>query len=338
MSTENPENEEAKAEEPKQEAPAAEAKVDKPKAKKTAKVVEKTTEVKSKDEAPKAKAPEKAKKATKKAKAAEEAPAEETEEKAPVEKAPAKAKKVAKKAKAPAKAAEETPEAETKEEAPKVEAPVKAEKEAAPAEKAKKPAKVAKEAPAEKAEKPAKVAKEASAEKADKPVKVGEESPKEATASGEEDSGEGKPEEKKEETSALQELLGDDLSGVKIRRAKGSKNVTHGIVHVIATFNNTKVTVTDTKGNVISWSSAGKCNFRGSRKSTAYAAQVVTQEATRAAMAHGLKEVAVHLKGPGLGRDSAVRALQALGMIIVSIVDKTPVPHNGCRPPKRRRV
>ena len=107
---------------------------------------------------------------------------------------------------------------------------------------------------------------------------------------------------------------------------------------MIATFNNTKVSVTDKKGNVISWSSAGKCNFRGSRKSTAYAAQVVTQDATRAAMAHGLKEVSVHLKGPGLGRDSAVRALQALGMIIVSIVDKTPVPHNGCRPPKRRRV
>ena len=128
------------------------------------------------------------------------------------------------------------------------------------------------------------------------------------------------------------------MANVKIRRAKGSKNITHGIVHVIATFNNTKVSVTDTKGNVISWSSAGKCNFRGSRKSTAYAAQVVTQEATRAAMAHGLKEVEVHLKGPGLGRDSAVRALQALGMIIVSIVDKTPVPHNGCRPPKRRRV
>ena len=160
----------------------------------------------------------------------------------------------------------------------------------------------------------------------------------ESAASGEGESAESKPEDKKGGDSALQELLGDDLANVKIRRAKGSKNVTHGIVHVIATFNNTKVSVTDMKGNVISWSSAGKCNFRGSRKSTAYAAQVVTQEATRAAMAHGLKEVEVHLKGPGLGRDSAVRALQALGMIIVSIVDKTPVPHNGCRPPKRRRV
>ena len=117
----------------------------------------------------------------------------------------------------------------------------------------------------------------------------------------------------KKKSTALADLLKDELAGVKIRRAKGSKNITSGVVHVVATFNNTKVTVTDTKGNVISWSSAGKCNFRGSRKSTAYAAQVVTQDAARAAMAHGLKEVTVHLKGPGLGRDSAVRALQALG-------------------------
>jgi small subunit ribosomal protein S11 len=207
------------------------------------------------------------------------------------------------KAKKPAKVVEEITEVESKEEAPKDEVPEKAKK----------------------------VAKKVASKDVEEPIK-------EAAASDENDSAEGKPEEKKGETSALQDLLGDDLSGIKIRRAKGSKNITHGIVHVIATFNNTKVSVTDTKGNVISWSSAGKCNFRGSRKSTAYAAQVVTQEATRAAMAHGLKEVAVHLKGPGLGRDSAVRALQALGMIIVSIVDKTPVPHNGCRAPKRRRV
>lgn len=142
----------------------------------------------------------------------------------------------------------------------------------------------------------------------------------------------------KKKDSTIADLLKDELAGAKIRRAKGSKNITSGVVHVVASFNNTKVTVTDTKGNVISWSSAGKCNFRGSRKSTAYAAQVVTQDAARAAMAHGLKEVKVHLKGPGLGRDSAVRALQALGVIVLAIVDKTPVPHNGCRPPKRRRV
>ena len=160
---------------------------------------------------------------------------------------------------------------------------------------------------------------------------------KETAAVASADSGESKAEEPKKEITGA-DLLKDDLSNIKIRRAKGSKNITHGVVHVLATFNNTKVTVTDTHGNVISWSSAGKCNFRGSRKSTAYAAQVVTQDATRAAMAHGLKEVEVYLRGPGMGRDSAVRALQALGMIIVSIVDKTPVPHNGCRAPKRRRV
>tara|TARA_B100001093_G_C26526787_1_gene884170 strand:- start:157 stop:714 length:558 start_codon:yes stop_codon:yes gene_type:complete len=141
---------------------------------------------------------------------------------------------------------------------------------------------------------------------------------------------------KKEETA--EDLLKSDLEGVKIRRAKGSKNITTGVVNVLATFNNTKVTFTDARGNVISWSSAGKCNFRGSRKSTAYAAQVVTQDAGRVAMSHGMKEVVVKLKGPGMGRDSAVRALQSLGMIVTDIIDVTPVPHNGCRAPKRRRV
>ena len=142
--------------------------------------------------------------------------------------------------------------------------------------------------------------------------------------------------EKKEETAA--DLLKSDLDGVKIRRAKGSKNITTGIVNVLATFNNTKVAFCDLRGNVISWSSAGKCNFRGSRKSTAYAAQVVTQDAGRVAMSHGMKEVTVKLNGPGMGRDSAVRAIQSLGMIVTDIIDVTPVPHNGCRPPKRRRV
>ena len=142
--------------------------------------------------------------------------------------------------------------------------------------------------------------------------------------------------EKKQETA--EDLLKSDLDGVKIRRAKGSKNITVGVVNVLATFNNTKVTFCDVRGNVISWSSAGKCNFRGSRKSTAYAAQVVTQDAGRVAMSHGMKEVTVKLNGPGMGRDSAVRAIQSLGMIVTDIVDVTPVPHNGCRPPKRRRV
>ena len=144
------------------------------------------------------------------------------------------------------------------------------------------------------------------------------------------------PPEKPKETAA--DLLKSDLEDVKIRRAKGSKNITAGVCHVLATFNNTKVTFSDPRGNVISWASAGKCNFRGSRKSTAYASQVVTQTAGRVAMSHGMKEVVVKVKGPGLGRDSAIRALQALGFIVTDIVDVTPVPHNGCRPPKRRRV
>ena len=134
------------------------------------------------------------------------------------------------------------------------------------------------------------------------------------------------------------DLLKADLGDVVIRRAKGSKNITSGVVHILATFNNTKVAFTDKQGAVISWSSSGKMHFRGSRKSTAYAAQVVTQDAGRVAMSHGMKEVEVHVKGPGMGRDSAIRALQSLGLTVLNIVDVTPVPHNGCRPPKRRRV
>ena len=135
-----------------------------------------------------------------------------------------------------------------------------------------------------------------------------------------------------------EDLLKEELGAIKIRKAKGSKNVTSGVVNVLASFNNTIVSITDQKGQVIAWSSAGKCNFRGSRKSTAYAAQVVAQDAARNAMAHGLKDVVIRVSGPGLGRDSAVRALQAIGLEITSIVDVTPIPHNGCRPRKRRRV
>ena len=142
--------------------------------------------------------------------------------------------------------------------------------------------------------------------------------------------------ERKEITA--KELLGEELGEIKVRRAKGSKNITVGICHILATFNNTKVTITDANGNVISWGSAGRHQFRGSRKSTAYAAQVVCQEAAKLAMAHGLKDVSVRVKGPGMGRDSAIRALQVLGLNVTSIVDATPIPHNGCRPPKRRRV
>jgi small subunit ribosomal protein S11 len=135
-----------------------------------------------------------------------------------------------------------------------------------------------------------------------------------------------------------EELLKEELGSIKIRKAKGSKNVTSGIAKIAATFNNTIVSITDLKGHVIAWSSAGKCNFRGSRKSTAYAAQVVAQDAARNAMSHGLKDITIHVSGPGLGRDSAIRALQAIGLEITSIQDVTPIPHNGCRPRKRRRV
>ena len=124
----------------------------------------------------------------------------------------------------------------------------------------------------------------------------------------------------------------------KIVKAKGSKNVFGGVAHVLATFNNTIVSITDPTGNVIGWSSAGKVGFKGSRKSTAYAAQLVAQDACRQAMGHGLKEVEVLVKGPGAGRESAVRAIQAIGLDISVIRDVTPVPHNGCRPPKQRRV
>jgi small subunit ribosomal protein S11 len=129
-----------------------------------------------------------------------------------------------------------------------------------------------------------------------------------------------------------------DVEKPKIIKAKGSKNVHSGIAHVLSTFNNTIVTITDMTGKVIGWSSAGKVGFKGSRKSTAYAAQMVAQDASRQAMGHGLKEVEVRVKGPGAGRESAVRALQAIGLDLTVIRDVTPVPHNGCRPPKQRRV
>jgi small subunit ribosomal protein S11 len=124
----------------------------------------------------------------------------------------------------------------------------------------------------------------------------------------------------------------------KVLKAKGSKNISVGIVHVSASFNNTIVTVADPKGDVIGWSSAGKMGFRGSRKSTAYASQLVAQDACRQAMSHGLKQAEVRVKGPGAGRESAVRAVQGLGIEVTSIKDVTPVPHNGCRPKKARRV
>lgn len=128
------------------------------------------------------------------------------------------------------------------------------------------------------------------------------------------------------------------IEPIKVIKAKGSKNVHSGVAHILATFNNTIVSITDAGGAVIGWSSAGKVGFKGSRKSTAYAAQMVAQDACRQAMGHGLREVEVRVKGPGSGRESAVRAIQAVGLDITVIRDVTPVPHNGCRPPKQRRV
>ena len=116
------------------------------------------------------------------------------------------------------------------------------------------------------------------------------------------------------------------------------KNITNGVAHVNASFNNTMVTITDVQGNAISWSSAGMMGFKGSRKSTPYAAQVAAEDAGKKAQEHGMKTLDVEVKGPGAGRESALRALQAIGFQISSIRDVTPIPHNGCRPPKRRRV
>jgi len=165
------------------------------------------------------------------------------------------------------------------------------------------------------------------------PAKEGE------TPSADAEGSEEKPATPEKKKDIFAELLGEDEEGnLKVHKAKGSKNIAKGIVHVTATFNNTLVTVTDQVGNALGWSSAGKMGFKGSRKSTAYAAQVVSQDACRQAMSHGLKEAEVRVKGPGSGRESAVRAVQGLGIEITTILDVTPIPHNGCRPKKARRV
>jgi len=124
----------------------------------------------------------------------------------------------------------------------------------------------------------------------------------------------------------------------KTRRRKERKNVEHGAAHIKSTFNNSIVTLTDSVGNTLSWASAGGLGFRGSRKSTPYAAQMAAETAAKAAMEHGLKSIEVYVKGPGAGREAAIRSLQAAGLEVTLIKDVTPIPHNGCRPPKRRRV
>lgn len=126
--------------------------------------------------------------------------------------------------------------------------------------------------------------------------------------------------------------------GVATRRRREKKNIEKGAVHIQSTFNNTIVTITDVQGNAVSWASAGEMGFRGSRKSTPFAAQTAAETAAKVAIDHGMKTVEVYVKGPGSGREAAIRALQTVGLEVTMIKDVTPIPHNGCRPPKRRRV
>ena len=183
------------------------------------------------------------------------------------------------------------------------------------------------ETPAETAPVAPVAAAEAPAKKTPKPKAA----PKAKKAGGSEPASTGAP-------APVSISLDDTIEPIKIVKAKGSKGVIQGIAHVQASFNNTIISITDMRGAIIGWSSAGKCGFKGSRKSTAYAAQMAAQDACRQAMGHGLKEVEVRVKGPGSGRESAVRAMQAIGLDVTVIRDVTPIPHNGCRPPKQRRV
>jgi small subunit ribosomal protein S11 len=197
--------------------------------------------------------------------------------------------------------------------------------------------------------KPAPAGKDAKAEGSapgeDKPAKTspaGAAKPPRKPAPGTEGAEAGKPAEPAVVAAAVAptaaELLADDPNAKKIIKAKGAKNISTGIANILATFNNTQVSITDLHGNLLGWSSAGRVGFKGSRKSTAYAAQQVAQDAARQAMAHGMREIEVRVKGPGSGRESAIRALQAIGLEVTVIKDVTPVPHNGCRPRKKRRV
>ncbi|CAN5813170.1 hypothetical protein BH20VER1_BH20VER1_10440 [soil metagenome] len=243
--------------------------------------------------------------------------AESDNDKKPAKPAPEKKAK-------PAKAETDAPEASASVPPPEtVAAPTAAAPGAPAAEPTPAPAATPVEAPAVEATAPAAAIPAAAATPAAKPAEKTKSKKEEAVA-----------EAPKENLS----LDPNDVEKPKIIKAKGSKNIHSGVAHVLSTFNNTIVTITDLNGNVIGWSSAGKVGFKGSRKSTAYAAQMVAQDASRQAMGHGLKEVEVLVRGPGAGRESAVRALQAIGLDLTVIRDVTPVPHNGCRPPKQRRV
>ena len=169
------------------------------------------------------------------------------------------------------------------------------------------------------------------------PVATEEKPAKKAAPAEKKEAAPAEDESKRPKLATAAELLAD-AKIEPIKKRKGSKNVPFGIAFVKTTFNNTIVSITDMRGNVVSWSSAGRCNFKGSRKSTAFAATTVAQEAARAAIGHGMTEVEVRVQGPGAGRESAVRAIQSAGLSITTIKDTTAIPHNGCRPPKRRRV
>ncbi len=166
--------------------------------------------------------------------------------------------------------------------------------------------------------------------------------PAEAPAAQKEaEQAEAKPEKRRTAEDILREADEPAAPAPKVKKkgkGKGHRHVAVGIAHIRATFNNTMVSITDVRGGVISWRTAGRCGFKGSRKSTAFAATMVAQEAAREAIGYGLNEIEVRVQGPGAGRESAIRALQAAGLTITAIQDVTPVPHNGCRPPKRRRV
>jgi small subunit ribosomal protein S11 len=255
-------------------------------------------------------------------KPAEVAPVEEKAEAAPVvaEEKPAKAAPVKEKAKvAPVEEKAKAAPAGEKAKA----APAGEKAKAAPA------GEKAKAAPAGEKAKAAPAGEKAKAAPAGEKAKA---APAEGKGATEEGDDENRP-----KLATAAELLAD-AKVEPVKRRKGAKNVPFGIAFVKTTFNNTIVSFTDMRGNVIAWSSAGRCNFKGSRKSTAFAATTVAQEASRGAISHGMTEVEVRVQGPGAGRESAVRAIQSAGLSISVIKDTTAIPHNGCRPPKRRRV
>ena len=193
------------------------------------------------------------------------------------------------------------------------------------------------------AEQPAAAEPESKVEEAPAPVEAEKPAPapeaKPAAEAKPEPASEAKPPDTEKGPEGIEAALaGDEVPAPGRRRGKSGKHVPVGVVFIKATFNNTLVSITDPRGNVVAWGSSGRSGFKGSRKSTAFAATVVSQDAARQAVSMGMQEVEVRVQGPGAGRESAIRALQSVGLSVTSIKDVTPIPHNGCRPPKRRRV